>query len=508
MEGELYKHDPQVKQALAECFLSTKTFCRTLMPDVFSKQFSALHDQIFDLIDSGAPRIAIAAPRGFGKTSIVLMGLVARKVLFKDCKFCVYVSNSATSGELQTDNLKYELVSNEKIKKLFGPMKTKDASLEGLDETFSKKAWIAAGHTMIFPRGSGQQVRGILYRSSRPDLIVIDDLEDTETIENEEQRAKRKAWFHGDLLKCVSRYDKNWQIVYIDTIKHEDALLQGLLDSDDWESLRLEICDDDLNSKAPEVMTTEEIKKEYEYHKKEGLLDVFAREFRNLPIAKETARFKQEYFKYYNEPELMHPREGVPPILTNIVIADPAKTQTSSSADYAIIGWGIDRTSKKMYVRDCVARKMLPDEFYDEMFGMVQRLNASLLAVEVTSLEDFIVQPIKNEMRIRGITAIFLPLKAKGKKLDRIATLEPHYKMGYVYHNAGVCQRLEQQLLGFPRSKLVDISDAAAYITPIMEEHYIYFDPEGFDINNPSEDEYLALEALDEKPLEFGRHLI
>lgn len=499
---------PDLKPVLESCYLSTKTFCKTLMPEVFFNDFSALHDQIFAMIDSGAPRIAIAAPRGFGKTSIIMLGFVARKVLYKDCRFVVYVSNSATSGELQSDNLKYELISNQVIKKLFGPMKVKDAGLEGLDETFSKKSWVAGGHTMIFPRGSGQQVRGILYRSARPDLIIIDDLEDTETIENEEVRLKRENWFFGDLMKCTSRYDKRWQIVYIDTIKHEDCLLQKLIDAPDWESIRLEICDDNLESLAPEVMTTEEIKIEYESHKSKGMLDVFAREFRNLPIDKKTAKFKQEYFKYYDEADLMHPKDGSPPLLTNVVIADPAKTKEDRAADYAIVGWGIDRSSKRMYFRDCKAGKMLPSEFFDKMFDMVVRLNATLLAVEVTSLEDWISQPIKNEMRSRGIPVIYIPIKAQGKKLDRIGMLEPYYEMGYVYHNRATSQGLEQQLSSYPRAKKVDISDAASYIVKVMEEHYIYFDPEGFNPNEPSKDEYEALKALDEKPLKYGRRII
>ena len=142
--------------------------------------------------------------------------------------------------------------------------------------------------------------------------------------------------------------DKNYQFVYIDTLKHEDALLQELLDASDWTSIRLEICDDDYNPTAPDFMSKEEILKEVESHREKGMLDVFYRELRNIPISKEDAVFKPDMFKHYDEPDLVNPSVGKMPYLTNIVICDPAKSAKVHSAESAIVCWGIDRTSKRM----------------------------------------------------------------------------------------------------------------------------------------------------------------
>lgn len=497
--------DSTSEDILIECCRSTRMMAKVMFPDRFTAEFSPLHDEIFDLIDSGAPRVVIAAPRGIGKTSIVSLALAARKMLFRLCHFYVYVSNSATSGELQTENLKFELTSNKIINKFFGKVKTK--GVEGMDETFSKKAWVALNNCLVLPRGSGQQVRGVLYHNWRPDLIVVDDLENTESVENEELRNKLKIWFNGDLLKCFSRINKDYQIVYIDTLKHEDALLQDLLDSPDWESTRLEICDDDYNPKAPTFMDRDEILAEVEYHRNVGLMDVFYREFRNIPISTEDANFRQEYFKYYEEPDLMNPEVGSPPNLTNVVIVDPAKTVKLHSAESAVVCWGISRSDKKMYFRDCVSEKFYPDELYKCALDMVVNMGAFLLAVEVTSLEQFIVQPIKNEMRIRGVTVQFIELKAGGNnsktKAQRVTTLAPHYRHGYIWHNKAICGKLEIQLLSFPRSKKWDVMDAAAYITKVMEMEQQYFDPEGFDENEDPEAEFEELD--NEQRMDYTR---
>ncbi len=471
----MQKLDSFVEDLLVECCRSTKLLAKTLMPERFSAPFSSyLHDPIFELIDSDAPRVAIAAPRGSGKTSLSIAKAV-QSILFRSRRFITWVSTSHDVATMQTENLKREMLSCPEIKKLFGSVKTR--GMGEIDESFSKKSWVAFDHTIVLPRGCGQQVRGVLFGSARPDLLIIDDLEHAEEIKSDELRNARKTWFHADLMKCVSRFDKNWKVIYIDTLKHEDALLQDLLDSPDWESVRLEICDDNLNPTAPDIMSREEIQTAYDSHESLGMLDVFYREFRNLPVATANAAFKQEYFKTYNEIDLDLKT------VENVVIVDPAKTTNMHSAESAVVGIGINTKSNALYVRDIVAGKFHPDELYNEMFSMCQRLNARVLAVEVTSLNEFITQPIKNEITRRGLNWLeFVELKARGgsnaaSKEKRVRALVPYYRQGLIFHNPGVCHGLEAQLMAFPRARRWDIMDAFAYIIELLDVGERYFEP-------------------------------
>jgi hypothetical protein len=476
---------PEMKQIMAACMNSTKVTAKVLFPERFYNPFSSLHDQIFKLIDDDSKqRVAIAAPRGFGKTTINTITHPAKRILFQEKKFIVPVSATATNAVMQGENLKRELMTNVNIGKLFGPVKS---------DVFSKDCWITRSGTMVMPRGAGQQVRGILYGNQRPDLIVVDDLEDAESVMNPEQRQKLKDWFFADLCNCVDRSSKDWRIIVIGTVLHEDALLVNLLEDPEWHSVRLEICDDNLKSNWPDFMPDAEVRKLYEGFKRRNQLDVFYREYRNIPISTENATFKSEMFKYHDETELTESH------LTNVVIVDPAKTVQLHSADSAVVGWGVDRTSKQLHFRDCVAEAMYPDQLYDAMFDMVVRLNAQILAVEVTSLNEFIIQPIKNEMRKRGIFPMFLALNARGKKEERVAWLAPFYRQGYITHNKAVSEKYEQQLLTFPRSKKWDVMDAAAYIVEVMEKEAIYFDP----MDSPDDtDEFAQLENEPERALD------
>jgi len=124
---------------------------------------------------------------------------------------------------------------------------------------------------------------------------------------------------------------------------------------------------------------------------------------------------------------------------------------------------------------------MYPDEIYDALFGMAIMLGAKVIGIEETSLNEFIRQPIKNEMFKRGTFFELVWLKARGgmKKEQRIKELVPYYRGGYIYHNASCAntKKLEQQLLMFPRSALWDLMDAEAYIIEMLELGERYFSP-------------------------------
>jgi hypothetical protein len=497
---------------------------KTFFPERFYLPFSeAVHKKIFDLIDGPSQKVAIAAPRGWGKTSIVALALMARWILFHVTGFICYINKSHDAASLQTENLRRELVSNRTIKGFFGHFKQRDVGNSEFEEVFSKKAWVAY-NTLVWPRGAGQQVRGVLFKNDRPGLIVIDDLEDPQKVNNDDIRKGWYEWLYADVIKAVPRIGpqaKNWKIVYIDTLKHEDSVLQKLIDSPEWDSIRLEACDDDFHSTAPEFISDAEIAKEWQQHVDAGQTDVFFRELRNLPISTKDSSFRQDYFHYYNLPPDRPVRESDLKLLDvevqqdqnieTVIILDPAKTVKIHSAESAIIGIGIDLNSARLFIRDIISEKMYPDEIYDAFFGMAQMLGAKVGGIEETSLNEFIKQPMKNEMFRRGTFLELIWLKARGGmtgekgKPMRIRELVPYYRGGYIYHNASCAntKKLEQQLLMFPRSKLWDIMDALAYIIEMLELGERYFSPK----ENPNDIEAEYKELDYEKPIEDWRYV-
>ncbi len=471
----------------------TKCTAKILFPERFTRPFSHAHDQLFEVLDSDVQYYVILAPRGFGKTSIVNLAYPTRKILTRETKFFVPIGSSATNAILQGDNLKRELLSNTMIAKVFWPIKS---------DTFSKEQWITANGTMVMPRGRGQAIRGLLFGNNRPDDIVGDDMEDPEEVRNELRRDDTMDWWLADVRNSVDRPSKNWRVGAIGTLLHEDSLLANMSTDKNCESVRLSLCTESYKSNWPEFASDEDIKDLVNSFKAHGKLDMFYREYMNIPAATEDASFKQSYFQEYHEGSQDFQDEI--PEIENIVIGDPAKTAKMQSADSAIVGLGINLKRRKIYVRDVVKGKMYPDEFTKTMIDMGLHFRKGggfcrILAPEVVTLNEWIVKPIKDAMTERGVVFQILELKAQGakgmveSKDARIGALAQYYRSGWFYHNPTCCAPLEQQLISFPRSKMRDLMDALAYILYIMECGKMMFDTDETqlkEVNKEQESEF------------------
>jgi len=463
-------------QVLEECQTSTPKTAKVLFPERFYRPFGSIHAELFEALDDPKlPRVAIAAPRGIGKTSIVTVGFAARKILFRQKHFVVVISNTNAQAKKLTDNLRAELVGNPLISRLYGDIRT---------PKWSSDAWVTATGTMVWPRGAAQQVRGATYGRYRPDLIILDDFEDTESVQNPESRTKILEWLFGDVFMAINlgfdpkdpHGEHAPEIVAIGSILHEDSSLVKLLEHPSFKRIKMSICTDEYKTNYPDFITQERLDEIIESYKKAGAMGVFAREMMASAVPIGETTFSADWFKYYEEEkEQLWKRKG----MLNVVIIDPAKTVKDYSADSAICGVAIDEDRGLLYLRDCVSGRFEPKQLYSEAFSMADRIRASTIAVEVTSLEEFILQPLKDVMAQRGSHYQIVSLKARsgnatttqygGGKQGRIAALAPYYRQGLIYHNRNISPKLEAQLLSFPRSRMWDVMDCFAYIIELMD---------------------------------------
>jgi hypothetical protein len=451
---------------LSLCRKSTMVTAKTLFPETFSLPFSKEHEKIFALLDSEEKKVAIAAPRGFGKSSIFQKAHLAKQVLFRDSIYNIAVSATNTQAVGFTENLKQEITANQHIKLLFGNLES--------PKQWSKDMWVTSDGVAVFPRGAGQQIRGLNFRDYRPNIILVDDLEKKDEVMNEDNRTKLKKWFFTDLMKSVDRHH-GWRVIVIGTILHEASLLQELIDDSNWASVEpnetgnrvISIANPNtMESNWPELYTNEDIKEEMDSYRQSGILDEWYMEMMNMVVPAGERCFPSTTFKYYDEAvEKLH----LLPHVETIVLVDPAKTVNPKSAESAIVVVSLDHIAGRIFVRDAVGAKLHPNELIDRSLTLVKEYGASALGVEETSLHEFITMPYKNEIARRSLSVEFVPLAARGKKEERVAGLIPYYRKGLMYHNKSNCSQLEAQLLGFPRSKRWDIMDALAYMVSMFE---------------------------------------
>ncbi len=499
--------NPELDEILAKCAVSIEAHSKMFHPERFDRPFGPRHSELFEVLDDkSVKRILFVAHRGFGKTSLLNFALPSQHIHFPEVKgvnYVVTVSASATSAVMQSENLKLDLLGNSISKAVIGDIKT---------SSFSKEEWTTSNGVRIFPRGSGQQIRGILFGNHRPGLIVVDDLENSESVMSKEQRIKTKNWFLTDLMDSVDLAKDDWRIVVGGTILHEDALLQDLRDDPSWVVVDIPLCDEYFKSYWPARFTDEKVLEIRQRFIDQSFIEGFYLEFMNIANPREDAAFRPEYFNHYNEADLdLNNAPGV----DNFVIVDPAKTAKQHADFTAIVGVGSDNVRNLIYFRDCINKHLYPNKIYKETFDMADRLNARVIGIEVTGLNEFILQPFIDEMLRRGKNYEIVELKArKGEgeysarsrgKEGRVAAMVPYFRTGRILLNSTCSGILEIQLLAFPRAKHWDVMDAFAYFIEMRAIGMRYFTSE-----YPREDELVQyrMNKKEQKELEKAYSLL
>lgn len=517
-----------IDELIAPCIYSTPVTAVTLFQHHITRPFCAVHDQIFILVDDDTKRlVAIAAPRGFGKTTTIGLAFISRKALFRFTPYIVYISATHKEAAKKVKKLAFELQYNQLLRELFGDLKgikwaEEAGEIELVDENGKPFCFIQA-------RGAGSQVRGLTWNEHRPGLFIVDDLEDKEESRNEKIRQDLTEWFFGDLMGAMDNADlSESRLIVIGTIVHQDSVLANLieeknsiiakdLDLDEeaqkileakekFHCIRLEACNDNYESIWPEFISTAAIRAKAAAYRARGLLNIFFMEFRNMVIATEASPFQEGMFRHYDEFSTELKSELQKGNCDTVIIVDPAKTVNPKSANTAIIAVGFNSSVNKIFFRDCVNDKLDPDETFKEACDMADRFQTHIIGFEVTGLNNYATYPFQQYINTRNKYYELIEIKANKAKEERIKALKPFYKMGVIWHNVQIHIRgaLESQLLSFPYSKLWDVMDAFAHMIKMFDlgERHFSFIPEDLENYKTVQDEYAELEKEDKDEAE------
>lgn len=161
---------------------------------------------------------AIAAPRGHAKTTNFTFKDTLHAVLYQYKHYPILLSDSSEQAEGFLDDIKTELEDNPHILEDFGILKG--------DKVWRSSVILTKTGIKLEAIGSGKKIRGRRHRNWRPDLLVLDDIENDENVNTPEQRKKLKSWFDKAVSKAGDTYT---DIMYIGTILHYDSLLSRVL---------------------------------------------------------------------------------------------------------------------------------------------------------------------------------------------------------------------------------------------------------------------------------------
>lgn len=430
-------------------------------------------------------RRAVAAPRGHAKSTNLTFKGTMHSTLYGYKHYPIIISDSSEQAEGFLDNIRVEFEENTAILEDFGVL---------AGSVWRSNVLLTKTNIKIEAIGSGKKIRGRKHRNWRPDLIILDDVENDENVRTPEQRKKLKDWFDKAVSKCGDDYT---DIIYIGTLLHYDSLLAKTLtnpayrsikykaviqfsQADDlwqqWETIFTDLSNDDRESEAlaffqahKEAMLEgtqvlwEEKLSYYDLmvmRVSEGEAS-FNSEEQNEPINPDDCLFMEEWFDYYNEAEV----NFGDPAFDFFGFIDPSLGKTKRSDFSAIVTLAKHKGSGYMYVVDADIERRHPDRIIADVLAKERWLRASFghgyrkLGAETNQFQWFLKEELAKASAKAGLYLPIEEVQQTSDKVMRIQTLQPDVKNKYIKFNRRH-KRLLEQLTQFPMGAHDDGPDA------------------------------------------------
>lgn len=439
-------------------------FAKEALPEHMTYEIPSFHKQIYSDVKSAVlehKNVSVVMPREFGKSTI-MMTTCLWALLFGFKKLIIYISKSYETAVRLTAPIKKELEGNGLLKACFGNQ---------VSGKWSEGEFELTNGAKVVALGRGQPIRGMKHINYRPDLIILDDIEDDEEVNSQDQRMKVMEWFDKQVIKAV---DSNLgTIIPVGTILHPDSLLSNITTKKD-KLEKYTIFTPIVYKALVDGSSIWETKFPTPKLLEERRLDfyTFAQERMNEPVPVGTGWFKKEHFKYYHLDDKYIVRDnGTKLFLSDCniyVTVDLAVTERTYS-DYTVLMATAVSSLNEWFVIEYTRNKWSdPDKVIDEIFRLHSKYEPNMIGIEAVSFQKWLIKNMQKEMKKRNIFPHLCELKADKEKTRRISSIQPRFAQGLVYFRNTMID-LEEELVIFPKSPHDDLSDALAYVGQIAQ---------------------------------------
>lgn len=455
-------NDSDLRKRLA--YESMEYFFGLYLNKYITYKLAPFHYDFFSLAEDESKKLVeIIAFRGSGKSTYFSTCYPIWAVVGKlQKKFVIIFTRTQQQGKILFGNITRELSENDILKDDIGPFE--DSS----EEWSAMSIVIKQYNARIMVASVDQSVRGLRFNQYRPDLIILDDVEDQTNIHSSELREKLFRWYTGEVRTIGTPKTK---IVIVGTRLHEDDLYSRIATAIKDRKIKgivkfYPIANSDgkpsWKGKYPNKMAIEE--------ERAKVMDetTWQREYMLRIVYDENYIFRPDDFVHY---EILPPKEK---IRMTIVAIDLAISKKSTSDKTAFVSAYLTGHGKdiKAYILPMIVNKRLTfNETINEVHNFLSQLDINVpqyLLVENVAYQQAAIE----QLQIDGFKVE--PVNPQGdNKEARLSAATPLVKNKTILFPQNGAEELERQLVGFGIEDHDDLADAFAYLAKKIRDEIV-----------------------------------
>lgn len=431
------------------CTQSHELFLATYFSHYLKYPVAPFQKKILEMTENLTNKLTvISAFRGSAKSTIISLSFVIWSIIGNhQKKYILVIGRTQSQARQHLLNIKRELESNELLKGDFGHFRIEDPW--NADQLLLPKY-----NAKIVAVSYGQDIRGTRHGQNRPDLVILDDIEESTSIGEKDARDKVMDWLNSEIFPIG---DVNTNFFIVGNMLHRDSMMMRLTKKIENKELEGEILMvpiiDKFNNiawpgKFKSMADIEALKKTITEYR------IWSQEYLLAPMEKDDVLVLPEHIHYYDE----LPEENAKNNYRGTFIGvDLAISEKKSAHDTGIVimklfGYG---DNVRAYITKSINRRMnfvTTVALLEELCKKSDANKLSIIYVESVAYQKSVVDfLLSKSLPVEGVPATM-------DKRSRLAVLTPAIQNGiFLYPKTGV-ETLILQLIGFGIEKddLVD----------------------------------------------------
>ena len=375
--------------------------------------------------------------RGFAKSTTFSEFLPIFLMVKKLVHFVVIVGQDLESAHKKVMNIRHHLLKNRRLVQDFGPFFEVPSVAQGFFTTQHGVSFLGMGRK--------QSPRGLNVQGRRPDMVILDDVDDDDLCMSE----YRVDTLHKKLGAAfyMTRGQGDMRFIVVGNKISYNSIVQKFEDNESFTVSKINALNEKGESNWPEVYSTERIKKDI---KTIGRIAASTEMF-NTPLIDGNI-FKNAWLKF----------DDVCTFENVVCYYDPSWTSGSKSDYKSIITLGYNKATKKYIIFDIFCRKTTIDTlvlyFSNVLHNDLLKGYRRKYYHEANASQFFLVKVFEDTLKRFNLPPLPLTLdrRKKPSKHARIENLAPYFERGDILlhdrvKNTDDYTQFQSQLLSFSR---------------------------------------------------------